>query len=98
MSFGSPDWERENDCWNASLSSGSRQVLAAQEYAYNAGMDRPTEEFIITSWDTIERNPHYTGETNTGNMDPDPNGCGGDHDFDINQANFERANKELLQR
>ncbi len=35
---------------------------ARREYAYNAGANRPDREWLLTDWDTWERNPHYTGE------------------------------------
>lgn len=35
---------------------------ALAEFAYNAGMDHPDEEWLLSSWDTWERNPHYTGK------------------------------------
>jgi hypothetical protein len=37
------------------------QAEAAQEYGRNAGMDDPDREWILTPWDSWERNPFYTG-------------------------------------
>ena len=34
---------------------------ACREYARNVGMDRPEQPWILTDYDTWERNPHYTG-------------------------------------
>lgn len=34
---------------------------AAKEYARNAGMDFPERAWILTPWDTWEKNPSYTG-------------------------------------
>jgi hypothetical protein len=32
-----------------------------REYAANAGGDRPEQAWILTPWDTWERNPAYSG-------------------------------------
>ena len=32
-----------------------------REYARNAGSDRPKNPWILTPWDTWERNPYYSG-------------------------------------
>lgn len=34
---------------------------AAREYGRNAGMDNPDRPWILTPWDTWERNPCYQG-------------------------------------
>jgi hypothetical protein len=34
---------------------------AVREFAYNAGAAMPQREWIVTPWDTWERNPHYVG-------------------------------------
>lgn len=34
---------------------------AVQEWAYNYGADRPERPWILSDWDTWERNPHYCG-------------------------------------
>ncbi len=34
---------------------------ARREYAYNAGAEHYRRQWILTDWDTWERNPHYTG-------------------------------------
>jgi len=54
--------ERENDDWNDSLTEGQRAVGAMREFAFNAGADRPNEEWLLTDRDTWERNPHFEGE------------------------------------
>jgi hypothetical protein len=35
---------------------------AAREYGRNAGMEDPSVEWILTPWDSWERNPFYTGK------------------------------------
>lgn len=35
---------------------------AFKEYARNAGEETPNEEWILTPWDTWERNPWYQGK------------------------------------
>lgn len=35
---------------------------ALAEFADNVGMDHPNQEWLLSSWDTWERNPHYHGE------------------------------------
>lgn len=35
---------------------------ACIEYARNVGAEHPEREFIITDYDTVERNPFYTGQ------------------------------------
>jgi len=40
----------------------SYEKLAMQEYAYNAGMDNPSEAWILTPMDAWFPNPHYKGE------------------------------------
>lgn len=35
---------------------------AVREYADNAGMDRPDQEWLLHDWDVWVRNPHYTGK------------------------------------
>lgn len=35
---------------------------ACREFAANVGEDRPTQAWILTDYDTWERNPHYRGE------------------------------------
>jgi hypothetical protein len=37
------------------------QTEASREYAENAGADRPEREWILSPFDTWERNPHFTG-------------------------------------
>lgn len=34
---------------------------AVKEYARNAGSDRPNQEWILSPWDSWERNPCYRG-------------------------------------
>jgi hypothetical protein len=34
---------------------------ACREYAHNAGCDRPESAWILTPWDTWEKNPNYSG-------------------------------------
>lgn len=34
---------------------------ACREYARNVGCDRPQQAWILTDFDTWERNPYYTG-------------------------------------
>lgn len=34
---------------------------AAREYAHNAGAEERGREWILTPWDSWERNPFYTG-------------------------------------
>jgi len=34
---------------------------AAKEYAHNVGMDHPDRPWILTNWDSWERNPFYNG-------------------------------------
>lgn len=34
---------------------------SVREYAQNAGMDNPTQEWILSPFDSWERNPFYTG-------------------------------------
>ncbi len=34
---------------------------ACREYASNAGSERPQQAWILTPWDTWERNPSYRG-------------------------------------
>lgn len=54
--------EYDNAMWNDSLTQGQQMTGACKEFAHNAGQDRPEEEWLLTSWDTWERNPHYQGE------------------------------------
>jgi hypothetical protein len=35
---------------------------AFKEYARNAGHERPDSEWILTPWDTWEKNPWYSGK------------------------------------
>ncbi len=35
---------------------------ACAEYARNIGYEYPDQEWLITSWDTWERNPYFTGK------------------------------------
>jgi len=35
---------------------------AFKEYARNAGEEKPDTEWILTPWDTWERNPWYRGK------------------------------------
>ena len=53
--------ERENSDWNDSLTEGQMAVGAMREFAWNAGADRPNEEWLLTDRDTWERNPHFQG-------------------------------------
>jgi len=62
--------ERENDDWNNSLTEGQRAVAACREFAFNAGADRPNEEWLLTDRDTWERNPHFEGKPS-----PHPEDC-----------------------
>jgi hypothetical protein len=34
---------------------------ASREYAFNAGIDRPNQAWILSHFDVWERNPHYVG-------------------------------------
>jgi len=34
---------------------------SCREYAHNAGSDRLDSAWILTPWDTWEKNPHYSG-------------------------------------
>ena len=34
---------------------------AMKEYAYNFGMDHKERAWVLTPWDTWERNPFYSG-------------------------------------
>ena len=34
---------------------------ACREYAMNVGVERPEQAWILTDYDTWERNPHYHG-------------------------------------
>jgi hypothetical protein len=43
------------------MSRPATQGEAAREYGANAGADQPERQWILTPWDTWERNPHYTG-------------------------------------
>jgi len=37
-------------------------AAAAREYVANAGAHQPEKEWILTPYDSWERNPHYQGE------------------------------------
>tara|TARA_Y100000389_G_scaffold122293_1_gene119652 strand:- start:367 stop:576 length:210 start_codon:yes stop_codon:yes gene_type:complete len=54
--------ERENSEWNESLNQGQRMQGACREYAYNVGTLKPDVEWLLTDFDTWERNPHYQGK------------------------------------
>jgi len=34
---------------------------AVRQWAWNVGSDRPTEQWLLSDYDTWERNPHYVG-------------------------------------
>jgi len=34
---------------------------AVREWSWNVGSDRPTQQWILSDYDTWERNPHYIG-------------------------------------
>jgi len=34
---------------------------AVREWSWNVGSDRPTEQWLLSDYDTWERNPHYVG-------------------------------------
>jgi hypothetical protein len=48
------------------------QSDACREYARNAGSDRPDKPWILTPWDTWERNPNYSGPPVTWHPEDDP--------------------------
>lgn len=50
------EWEHDNR--NAPLAT---RADAVREWVWNAGRERPDTEWLVTSYDTIERNPHYVG-------------------------------------
>ncbi len=47
--------------------------VACREYAQNYGAEYPRSQWLLTPWDTWERNPHYVGLDQ-----PHPEGCGHD--------------------
>lgn len=47
---------------------------ACREYARNVGSDRPDRPWILTNYDTWERNPYYRGPACFAVMDPDDPG------------------------
>ena len=50
---------------------------ACREYARNIGMDHPDRPWVLTDWDTWERNPFYHGVPV-----PHPEDCGGGADVE----------------
>lgn len=53
--------EMENALWNESLSQSEHTQLSMKEWVNNYGFDNPGKEWIVTPFDTIEKNPHYFG-------------------------------------
>jgi len=39
----------------------SHMQEAVREWVWNVGQDRSDQQWILSSYDTWERNPHYTG-------------------------------------
>lgn len=68
---------------------------AFKEYARNAGHERPDSEWILTPWDTWEKNPWYSGK-------PGPHPEAHPDDYDPNYPPGEvmtfapRAPRELM--
>lgn len=54
--------ERENAMWNESLTQGQLAQGACREFAHNVGAEKPDVEWLLTDFDTWERNPYYQGE------------------------------------
>ena len=53
--------EQENSQWNEGLTQGQRMQGACREYAHNYGAEHPDREWLLTDFDTWERNPCFTG-------------------------------------
>ena len=51
---------------------------ACREYACNVGADHPERAWILTDYDTWERNPHYHGPAV-----PHPEDDSGDYDLEL---------------
>ena len=50
--------EYEDERANSHLATPAEAVA---EFAYNYGMDHPTEAWILHDWDVWVANPHYSG-------------------------------------
>lgn len=61
---------------------------ACREYAYAVGGDHPSSPYILTDYDTFERNPFFTGPRCWYKLDPE----GRDYDEWEAHANCEREN------
>jgi hypothetical protein len=48
--------------WNDDETPLATPADACREYARNMGGECPDQEWLLTSYDTWERNPHYTGK------------------------------------
>lgn len=53
--------EKERVLYEESLSQGEYMSEALYQYASAYGEDRPEAAWILSPFDTWERNPHYTG-------------------------------------
>ena|ERR1035437_4944579 len=49
---------------------------SVREYAYNYGMDHPDQYWVLSPFDSWERNPHYNGPTQLHPEAYDPEVCG----------------------
>lgn len=54
--------EKEQALDNEALTDGQRMTAACREYAANIGSEKPDTEWILTDFDTWERNPCYRGK------------------------------------
>ena len=52
-------YEQYDEEMNSRLATPSDAI---REYTYNYGMDNPDMEWIVSPYDTWERNPYYTGK------------------------------------
>ena len=53
--------EREAALWQDGMSEGEYLSEAVRQYAYAYGEEEPEKPWILSPFDTWERNPHYVG-------------------------------------
>lgn len=57
-----PVWTLEEEREHERIHGVATPAEACQEYARNVGEDRPDQQWLLTNYDTWEKNPHYRGE------------------------------------
>lgn len=54
-----------------SMTKGEWLSIAVSDYAHVYGAEHPEREWILTPFDTWERNPYYTGKPGSHPDDPE---------------------------